>query len=693
MNRPILYLLAIVTLWISCDTPSNNNDNLRDLLPAHIQDYISDIEVQSLAEITPEIDISRVSKNHFKVKLNYKIADSLKMDDWRINITPSFTPSFHWTPHLTPSDEYIIAQHVFRAPAMIVSDDTKLLAIMPDLELMRFTPEPKWYMDLDAPDNVLTLGISDYTVAEHVLFKRKPGTVIPPGTFTYGFEVMVSEEESDIANPWRKVLDYQWMNFGNPLYRQGDPVTVDLDKYVEHTYDWAFNGWKDAVWQEFEIDGKRVGAPVFIVNVTQSPNYPGEVNEREFRSIWNQAWFSSLRSASGLYRYARRTNNKSLLEKANLTKELALSFPQRGGFFDGLIGTEMEEKMIDGKGYNRSKGWETYYYGNSNRNPITRDPMKAPLHILDMSWTAYLMLKWNDELEKDPRLVAYAKRYAEGLLKLQRPDGHFPAWLDKDSLEPITTLEDSPETSMSVTFLLEMYKATKEEKYKTAALKAMDAVTKEIIPSGRWEDFETYWSCCRYGNETHVGKKFERNNMYKQNTFSMYWTADALLNTYKITGEKKYLDLGQRTLDELLMCQATWQPPFMYVKTLGGFGVMNADGEWNDSRQCLFAELILDYGKELGKEEYMERGLSALKSSFIMMYCPENPITKAQWEAKYDYFGPEDYGFMMENYGHGGYTDPNGIGIGVFTIYDWGNGAASEAYNRIRDHYGDDFVK
>lgn len=101
---------------------------------------------------------------------------------------------------------------------------------------------------------------------------------------------------------------------------------------MKHTYNWAFNSWSENVWQQFELDGKKVGAPVFIVNVTQSPNYPGEINEREFRSIWNQAWFSSLRSASGLYRYARRTGNRELLAKANLTKELALSFPQRNGF-------------------------------------------------------------------------------------------------------------------------------------------------------------------------------------------------------------------------------------------------------------------------------------------------------------------------------------------------------------------------
>ena len=97
-------------------------------------------------------------------------------------------------------------------------------------------------------------------------------------------------------------------------------------------------------------------------------------------------------------------------------------------------------------------------------------------------------------------------------------------------------------------------------------------------------------------------------------------------------------------------------------------------------------------GKKLGEQEYVQRGLAALRYSFIMMYCPENPKTGLQWEKKYDFFGEEDYGFMMENYGHGGNTSPEGLGIGVFTIYDWGNGAASEAYSRMIRHYGLDFV-
>jgi len=74
------------------------------------------------------------------------------------------------------------------------------------------------------------------------------------------------------------------------------------------------------------------------------------------------------------------------------------------------------------------------------------------------------------------------------------------------------------------------------------------------------------------------------------------------------------------------------------------------------------------------------------------MYCPENAVVKQMWEKVYPWFGPEDYGFTMENYAHGGRTSPQGEGMGVFTIYDWGNGAAAEAAMRILDHYGHVYV-
>lgn len=657
-------------------------------LPKEFQAVIHSIRFDRLGSIKPQQEIKNIDRGLIHVRLIFDLPAEIKQGDWQLTIQPAFIPDFNWAPHITPGDMNIIDQHVFRSPAMIVTDNKQGLAVIPDINIMKNGTPTRWYMDMIAPENKLVLGMSETLVSGHVIYERKEGAVYPKGRVEFGFYLMKYADKEDLENPFRRPLKFFWTNWGEKLYEEGNPIKGDLEPYVDYTYNWAFNTWKDAVWQEFMLGDKKVGAPVFIVNTTQSPNYPGKVNEREFLSIWNQAWFSSLRSASGLYRYARRKGNKGLLNKALLSKELALAAPMKEGFFYGLIGTEMETVETEGKQYNRSKGWDTYYWGNSNRNPYTWDARKSPFHILDMSWTAILMLRWYEELEKDERLLEYARKYADALLQKQDAKGFFPGWLDLDTLEPMEYLNDSPETSMSVTFLLKLYELTKNEKYRSSALRAIDAVCKEIVPVGRWEDFETYWSCCRLGTPEWIGKKIERNNMYKQCNFSIFWTAEALLDSYRITKNKEYLKLGQRTLDEMLMTQTVWQPPYIYVNAVGGFGVMNADGEWNDSRQSLFAETILQYGKLLNKKEYNERGLSAIRASFSMMYCPENPLAKEQWERVWPFFNEKDYGFTMENYGHDGRTSKDGIGIGEFTIYDWGNGAAAEAYNRIRDKFG-----
>ena len=668
-----------------------------DVLSLQALPFIQQVVVDTLGGWQPSHNVEKLSESLYRVSVAVDIKSQVEQQGWQLAITPDFDGDFQWAPHITPTDKHIISDHVFRAPAMIWASADKILTVIPDLD-ERAKSSYRWFMDLDVPRKKLILGLSDYAVKEHVLFHKTESTTFKAGKISISFFVMVSEDQQDIANPWRGPLAFLWDKHGKALSDQGEPLNMPLKPFCDDTYNWAFNTWEDAVWQEFDLDGKRVGAPVFIVTIAQSPNYPEPHSEREFTSIWNNAWFNSLRSASGLYRYAKRTGNKEYERRALMTKELALSFPQNNGFFPGLIATEMHEVEIDGKTYTRSKGWDSAYFANSNRNPVSIDPKESPLNIVDMSWTAYLMLMWYEELEKDPRLLEYATKFATGLLSIQADNGMFPHWINDDG-SALGTLDDAPGASMSVTFLLKMFKLTGEQKYKVAALRAMDFVLEEIVPIGRWEDFETYWSCCTWGNTEYVGKKVERNNMFKQNTLAIYWTAEALLEAYETTQEPKYLQAGQRTLDELLMTQAVWQPPYMYVKVFGGFGVMNADAEWNDSRQALFAELIIRYGKLLNNDEYVARGVAALKASFNMIYSSGNPKAKSEWEARFSFFDEKDYGFMMENYGHDGYTSADGVGIGssndlnVFTIYDWGNGAACEGYNRVLDRFGEDLLK
>lgn len=654
------------------------------------------LQLPQLNGVLPEVSSEALADGWLRVRLTWQLDATVQQDEVAAALQLHIQPDFWWGPHLAPAEGDCIAQHVFRSPALIVSQESTHFVLVPDLDICGTNIETPWFLDLSAPDRTLWIGMSRTEVPEHVRFRKSGGMTFAAGRVELGFFVTL-DAETEVGpdkptNPFAKVSRFLWSRYGKPLFDQGQPVANALDPYVTHVYRWAFETWKDAVWQEFELDGKRVGAAAFIVNVTESPNYPGLESLREYLSIWNQAWFSSLRSASGVYRHYRRTGDPMLLQKAQLTKEFALAAPMSDGIFPAVYRTEMTEVEIDGKRYTRSKGWQTGYWSNSNRTPIERGIDESWFHILDASWTTLIMLRWYNELERDPRLLDYATRYAEKLLTLQDADDFFPAWLHPQTHQPSEMLAQSPETSLSVTFLLALAEATHDERYKKAAVRAMDAVITHVIADGRWEDFETYWSCCSWGKFDHYGKRFERNGYYKQCNFSMFWTAEALLACYRLTGQPRYLAWGRRTLDELGMTQQTWQPPYIYVPTLGGFGVMNADGEWNDSRQCLFAELFMEYYRECGESELFERGIAALKAAFVMMYCPENPEVKLLWEQVWPFFGPADYGFTMENYGHSGRTSPEGIGIGNFTIYDWGNGAAAEAFNRIRDHFGDIFI-
>ncbi len=659
------------------------NKEMKIFMHSEDMAFVAGIAVESLGKYLPRITRRSVSPGVIAYTFSFELSEEVAQDDWKAELSPSFLPDFHWAPHLTPTDGHIVDQHSFRSPALIATDANRGIVLIPDLDILSGEVPVRWYLDMDATNNKLVLGMSNYSVKEHVLYTRAKGARYPAGKLEIGFYLLLLQEEESLWNPWRTALQFLWENWGGKLYRQGEPVGVPLMRYVDHAYRWAFEKWGDVVWQEFELEGETVGATVFIVNVTQSPGYGGPAEEREFRSIWNQAWFSSLRTAHGMYRYGELTGNPVLKDRARMVKELALAAPVNKGFFPAVIATEMETLEAGGRKLNRSRGWKHYYWGNSNRNPFTKDPRLSPYHVADMSYTALLMLRWHEELEQDGRLVEYAWAYGDSLVKLQSGRGFFPAWLDRETLMPMGVLEDSPESSLSVTFLLKLYETSGDGKYLRAALKAMEAICGEIIPEGRWEDFETYWSCCTYGQEELPGKKVKRNNMYKQCNLSMFWTAEALWCCYKATGEERYLKYGQRCLDEMLMTQASWQPPYLFVNVLGGFGVMNCDGEWNDARQSLFAGLVLRYGRELGREEYIERGMAAMKASFALMYCPENKKAREQWESKWPFFSSADYGFMMENYGHEGAAEDSGVGMGEFTIFDWGAGGACESYLRI----------
>jgi hypothetical protein len=104
--------------------------------------------------------------------LRFTLDQEIQQNDWQLHLHPAFSPSFHWAPHLTPTDEHIIDQHSFRSPALVVHNEKRLLTMIPDLDKMSSGTPVRWYMDLNAKENTLTLGMSDYQVKEYVLYTR-----------------------------------------------------------------------------------------------------------------------------------------------------------------------------------------------------------------------------------------------------------------------------------------------------------------------------------------------------------------------------------------------------------------------------------------------------------------------------------------------------------------------------------------
>jgi hypothetical protein len=547
------------------------------------------------------------------------------------------------------------------------------VALVPDLDDVGRAAGWRAWMDYDHPRSTVILAAGAYRTTGHVFFERQRAT-LPEGGVSLRLHVLASADARDVANPYGMAARWMWQRWGRPGHERGSMPPVA--RFMEYVARWAFaeGGWGDSVWQRVSLPGgARAAAPVFIVDVTRHPSVPtAQRTWREPPSIWNQAWFSTQRCAVGLLRYARQTGSSDLEDRARQMTEVALAAPQRDGLFPAVL--------LRGE---QGEGAEsTWRWSNSDRRPASVSEQAC--HLVDGAFTCRALLDWHEQTG-DERALAMAQRFADRLALLQRHDGSFPGWVEPDGRIP-PELAQGPESAVSVSLLFEL--AARLESRGEPGTDLRDRAVaglpflERVARDGRWEDFETYYSCAPWGAADQQGRRVARNGVFKQNTLSMFWCAEAFLHAWRATRDPRWLDLARRCIDELSLYQAVWDPPFLPAPAHGGFGVMNADNEWNDARQSLFAPLYLDLGRETGDRELTERGMSALRASFSMLYCPENAALARAYEERFPFFGPESYGFMMENQGHGS-AGP----IGTFTIFTWGNGSALATVATVRARF------
>lgn len=564
-------------------------------------------------------------------------------------------------PHLSPLEDTVIGEKVLRGAPIILENDENIVGLLPNFNEYKKEHRVPYIMDYDRKENRVKYGIGHHREYGHTYFKLTGDPIETGDEISFSFYLFAVEKRTGSQRNYMDVNNFIWDVFAEGEMTPVIPDPLKLVPYALHTYNWAFNNWKDATWQEFTINGKRVGGVVFILTAWQKPGLGFENRWREPKSIWNQAWFCSLRSAYGYYSWGKETRNKDLMEKGRMALNFALVAPKNKGLFPGYYEAGENNDMGRGK-----------FHTSAPRRPENHE---GYYHLADSSWTCYWLLKWYEDIERDERIIPFVADYIENLLEYHQPDGSFPAWVKPDGGEVSPYLLKSPESACHLMLLTKMYGITKEERLLKAAKMTGDFIAGEIIPRGRWEDFETYWSCAGQWERKQFGCVDRRSGLYNQNTLGMYWSGEGLLELYKLTSDIFYLNAGEQVVAEFSLYQQLYRPHDFEVEALGGFGVMNSDDEWNDARQSLFALVYLKYFIETKKEMYRIKALWSMKASFYMMYCPENPETKKLYEKVYPFFDEGDYGFHMENYKHNDGTQK--MGLGEFTIFDWGNGAAS----------------
>lgn len=556
------------------------------------------------------------------------------------------SPDFVFTPQLRPEADEVIADHTFRAPALMLQRGRQFAALVPDLPTIdgrnRLSRSGADLRVAEGPYPILSFGLLPWQKKNHVYYAHNDSTTatIRKGSKAgYGYFIYVTAQGEPGAE-FQKIVRFQWDRFGRGNFLQPKgPQSQPFATYEE-------KAWKQFV-PMVAMDADLRGTRITLLRQERLA-WSNKLHAQANNDNWFNVWFNSLRTAYGMYLYAGETGDKSLRERAVGNLNLALLAPDYQGISPSIFYLESS-----GGHWVADHAWGGIRGGSC-------------LAMFHNAWTVVWLLRWGDLVpERKDEIIARARRFGDFLVRNQRPSGVIPSWYDPVTLEPVPEFRDeNAETAGAAFALTELYRRTGESGYLTAARRAMEYITTEILPERKWFDYETFFSCSRKP----LGFFDAVTGQYPQNTLSMHQAAEAYLSLFELTGTEEYKRLGIRVLDYLCLYQQIWSPQWLSCELMGGFGVQNTDGEWSDSRQGYFAETLIRYAGATGRREYFERGVAALRAMFSLFESPDSPRT-------------------AENYAHAAADQLAGV-----TGIHWGTGSSVVSIHRIEQTYGDAYV-
>jgi hypothetical protein len=530
----------------------------------------------------------------------------------------------------------------YKAPLILTQERQRSFGIVPDLavltrELIQRCPHS---LDLDASAGPrLTVGfIPSRTYFHSVFIHDLDRSWSADQPFVNSYYLLVTAAAPP-GEAFRQAVRLHWEKFGRQELASAALEQAGTDTAYRSLDLW--DNWRDQVWEK-ESRAQWLAVPL------NDGSTGGAVRTmrwgRPNPSVYMSSWFNSVRTAVGMALYARRRESRELLELATGTVRLALAAPGPDGAFKCIaVPTDGGPMWAAGDGSGSSV--KTGYLG------------------FDMSWTAYWLLKWRAAgLPSGDAILPRCRRLADFFIARQLQDGMIPTRFDESGA---TQTELSrmlmAETGPVALFLFELYSADRNPRYLDAGLRALHFMEREVIPQRKWYDYETFFSC-----SPRTISFDQRTQQWPANNLALIPSVGAFLLTYRATGRSEFLTKGEALLDYLLLYQQSWTNPALENLSgpsmlLGGFTTQNSDAEWSDARQSQAGNLLLDYYRATGKPEYLERGVSALRSQF--------PISPS------------------ENWAHSGYGRRSGV-----SSFHWGTGSGMAGIELEEDFLHDAVV-
>ena len=494
---------------------------------------------------------------------------------------------FAWTPSLHHTQEDVCGHHFFRSPVVCVASKGYYLAIVPSLNEFQKDNNLPFALDLRSLDSTiegprLSYGVCTWEPVPHVytVHSHKKG-VIPPVEFSFSYDILLGDYQA-LPEVLKIVQNFLWNKYGNRWFADIRPQVMPFEDY----------GRKYTYIYELQDSLKK--------RVINRKNCAG-INNISRRGSNFHAWENDLLMAYGMKYYSIKWKDSSLEEIAEGIRNLFLSAPQSHGAFPCIYNFETD-----------------CYEGSLFWTARAIDPIKG-FDSAAMSVTVWWAMLWCEDLDDCPEMMSKVERYLNFLSSKQETNGAIPTYFDSD-LTPAEQLRFSATTGLNGAVLAKGARLTGNAEWKDVALEAGRFIKNTIIPSLDFSDFEAYYSCSPkplYFMDNETGIKPHCN-------LSIQWCCDLMLELYRLTGDKNWLDDGEYLLNIMCLYQQIWDPPFYPEYLYGGFGVMNTDGEWNDGRQSRFVVTLVEYFEETKNLQYLKRAVAACRASFALMDIPEN---------------------------------------------------------------------